>query len=251
MLNFNRCIAFDGTGYPAGRGAGKAGFEAMIVALLFKIDESETGTRLLEFIDKQKHVVVIRPPASDDDIANAGGAWAAPTNNKDAFLAGKRLRQGDGNFYGKSRGTGAGSDVDLPFDPHIAAFNAHDHADHVLIHELTHAARSISGTLRNRPMQGFHTRDEFYGICVENMYAAEHGWQMRSGHGGNSWVTSVSWSMTDPKFDTAMARLHVECPDLVIALARASTSFNPFRQWLLSKGLSGWAGGGARFEAAP
>lgn len=247
MLQFNRRVLVDGTGAVwAARGrAGPAVFERAVCEILLRIDDSETGSRLLAFLDRQKHDVTIRVPTADDRGERFSGAQASPLDSEGAFPKGDRLRQGDGSLFGKTRGTGKGSAVEIPFDASLSSFNASGHPDHVLIHELTHAARSVSGTLRNIAMKGFDTRDEFYGICVENMYASERGWKMRTGHDGKSWVTSVNWSMMSPAFSPAMAALHKDCADLMVELARAPTSFNPFKQWLLASCFTAWAGGGS------
>lgn len=233
MLSFNRRVHVDGAGAPVhARGQGSpAIFEKKLIALLFQIDASETGGRLLAFLDGVGHDIVIRPPEKGENIAQYGGGYAAPDSVQDAFYGGKRMRTSSGAFYGTKRGTGIGSDVTIRFDSAIAAFNARNRPDYILIHELTHAARQASGSLREVAMKNFHNREEFYGMCVENMYASEQGLKMRATYGGD-FVDSVSWVTTSPQYDKAMARLYIETTGFMPAMAKAPTSFNPFKEWL-------------------
>jgi hypothetical protein len=239
MLSFNRRVHVDGTGAPVhARGQGSpAIFEKRLITLLFQIDASETGGRLLAFLDGVSHNIVIRPPEMGEDMSTYGGGYAAPDSAQDAFYAGKRMRSGSGAFYGSKRGTGAGSDVTIRFNAAIAAFNAKNRADYVLIHELTHAARQSSGSMRGVAMKGFRNREEFYGMCVENMYASEQGLKMRAAYAGD-FVDSVSWVTTSPQYDKAMARLYIETTGFMPAMAKATTSFNPFKDWMTKSKLA-------------
>lgn len=239
MLSFNRRVKVDGTGAAVlARGQGSpAIFEKKLVTLLFQIDATETGGRLLGFLDGVGHDIVIRPPETGEDIAHYGGGYAAPDNPQDAFYAGKRMRVGSGAFYGTERGTGVGSDVTIRFEAATAAFNAKNRADYVLIHELTHAARQASGSVRTVAMKGFRNREEFYGMCVENMFASEQGLKMRAAYSGG-FVDSVSWATSSPQYDKAMSRLHIETTGFMPAMAKAPTSFNPFKDWMTKMKLT-------------
>ena len=239
MLSFNRRVKVDGTGAPViSRGQGSpAIFEKKAITLLFQIDATETGGRLLEFLDGVGHDIVIRPPKADENMARYGGGYASPDSLQDAFYGGKRMRTSSGAFYGTERGTGAGSDVTVRFDVGIAAFNGQNRADYVLIHELTHAARQASGSLREVAMKGFRNREEFYGMCVENMYASEEGLKMRAVYAGD-FVSSVSWATNSPQYDKAMSRLHIETTGFMLAMAKSSASFNPFKDWLTKMKLA-------------
>lgn len=48
---------------------------------------------------------------------------------------------------------------------------------------------------------------------------------------GGGFVKSVSWATNSAEYNKAMSRLHIETNGFMLAMAKSSASFNPFKDW--------------------
>jgi hypothetical protein len=181
-------------------------------------------------------------------------AEASALNPPAATLPHQRVRSGvDGHVLpGWPRGTGRGSDVSLAYSPwnwghdaymwdatarnnfaELTGFfpaNPGQEAGEVLLHELVHALRAMSGRENSLPMgRAFDTQEEFYAILVTNIYTSERGAarSLRGDHGMFAAANPQEWR-TDPEFQALIRSLATSQPSLVHRLARVKAAFNPF-----------------------
>ena len=78
------------------------------------------------------------------------------------------------------KGTGTGSAVDLYFwSAHPLGLRGHTYSeDDVLLHELVHALRMVSGVEYGQPVTGgggYGNQEEFLAVLVANMYRSNKG----------------------------------------------------------------------------
>jgi len=105
-----------------------------------------------------------------------------------------------------------------------------DDAGEVLLHELVHALRQMSGLLDPYPMErGFDTQEEFFAVLVTNIYTSERGRfrQLRGDHGNLALVEPQEWA-TDREYRALTYAVVISQPSLVRRLARVRAPFNPF-----------------------
>lgn len=157
--------------------------------------------------------VTIRPYGPSGENADAAGvSW------RDETAAGERLRDPSGQVNGTQLGTGHGTsvrvrytasrfraDTVLRLPPHGVllpgvAVNGGDDQTVVLLHELTHALRSLYGAVDSRaiaeanPGHGgggnfgtprrFDNTEELFAITVANVFASERLLALRADHSG-------------------------------------------------------------------
>lgn len=100
----------------------------------------------------------------------------------------------------------------------------------MLLHELVHALREMSGRENTLPMgRGFDTREEFFAILVTNIYSSERGRfrPLRADHGRGNLVDPQVWR-DDAEIQTLILNFSYSNPSLTHRLARVQTAFNPF-----------------------
>jgi hypothetical protein len=101
--------------------------------------------------------------------------------------------------------------------------------DGVLLHELVHAMRLISGVFRYSPMGGgYHNNEEFYANTIEMIYRSERGLPLYD----YKWRPLDTASFLDPKTLAAvvLTDLLFAQQSLCDALAQVNADFNPIKQ---------------------
>lgn len=149
-------------------------------------------------------------------------------------------------------GTGVGSSVYVSYHPatwrqlikNAGAIPTGAGPAAILIHEMTHGFRMMSGQLRgNDPVTGNADMDdveEFYAILVANVYTSERGLPaIRASHHGFDTLGKV---MSDPEvyyetYDTEIDAFFNEQMAFCMDMARIKTKFNPFRVAAIARGL--------------
>jgi hypothetical protein len=102
--------------------------------------------------------------------------------------------------------------------------------DEVLLHELIHGLRRMSG-LAIEPrsqMARYDNADEFFAIMVTNYYSAERGLPMRQSHHGNAPMPTgtSTWPAGHPRrqeYCDLIARFGREHPDLARTLVTTNS----------------------------
>jgi hypothetical protein len=101
-------------------------------------------------------------------------------------------------------------------------------ADGVLLHELVHAMRVISGVGRGVSMGGgYENSEEFYANTIEMIYRSERGLHVYDYAGHPIDQASV---LRLPKARALLTDLQHTQPSLFLALARVDAPFNPIKQ---------------------
>jgi hypothetical protein len=100
-------------------------------------------------------------------------------------------------------------------------------ADGVLLHELAHATRFISGVFRSSPMGGgYGNNEEFYANTIEMIYRSEAGLDVFDYAFHPITQASV---LRQPKARALLTDLRHAQSSLFLALARVDAPFNPIR----------------------
>jgi hypothetical protein len=193
----------------------------------------------------QQHKVVIRP-LSDKNKKRIGGenGWAQPKVDRDANA---RSTVDDWNIPG----TGAGSDVDILFDPKSGSICSESSpgagcpgsspAD-TMLHELVHAVRDIQGRRTpiplNEPGKSYTDVEEFYAILLANIDMSFRGTaNLRRQHSDYSPMPS-QWATSDGFLGEATHRRWVrefclgDSLDLASQIKTVGARFNPIREYL-------------------
>jgi hypothetical protein len=100
-------------------------------------------------------------------------------------------------------------------------------ADGVLLHELVHAARLISGVNHDHPSKmrgGYPNSEEFYANTIEMIYRSETGLNVTDYKNHPIDQASV---LRHPRERALLTALRHEQPSLFLALARVDAPFNP------------------------
>jgi hypothetical protein len=232
-VEYVKNVMIDGSTNPYPGGA--ADYESKVRTVLDTIKGTQTGKTVLAFFALRTHRVWIMPP---DGLASRRSAGAGAVDSTAAFPRGAELRDIDGSIDPQHRtGAGGGSDSRLHFHPihwQNGAGGAFTTAEEVVVHELFHAVRQVFGMLRNKPLgSDFLSVEELYSIFVENMYANEKGLALRATHRARSSNVSPDHSMEhNPTFREPMRELFLMMPAIGNALARVTSLYNPFRDWL-------------------
>jgi hypothetical protein len=222
----------------------KSSHETFVTTQLDAIVSKSTGqTLLLQFRASPKSVMifpyVFAPDYVDDEVAAtiAVELYAATAKNRlmlptlsdgSPFCA----RKFDGTRICK--GTGTGSAVDMYFwsaDP-LGLRSQTYGADDVLLHELTHALRMVSGVEYGRSVTGgYGNQEEFLAVLVTNMYRSNK----------NLPLFDYALNPINPNtfLDTRMSptprelirRLRDRQPSLFAALKSVHAPFNPVKQF--------------------
>ena len=118
--------------------------------------------------------------------------------------------------------------------------------DEVLLHELVHAQRHISGlsrqvSLKGTSLDGFGDEEEFFAVTVANLYISESGRsasafpgqsRLRSDHGRGALSADEDWDLVqflDPAYIRLVKKYCEQHPKLSRGLAGVDAKFNPFR----------------------
>jgi hypothetical protein len=101
--------------------------------------------------------------------------------------------------------------------------------DSVLLHELVHAARIISGVLRFSPMGGgYHNIEEFYASTIEMIYRSEKGLPI---YDYNYQPFDAASFLERNTARRLLTDLRVAQQSLFDALAKVNAGFNPIKQF--------------------
>jgi len=100
-------------------------------------------------------------------------------------------------------------------------------ADGILLHELVHAMRVISGVFHQSRMGGgYHDSEEFYANTIQMIYRSEKGLDVYDYAYQPINQASV---LQRPMARALLTALYHKQPSLFVALARVDTPFNPIR----------------------
>ncbi len=199
-----------------------------------QIGRSVTGTRLMERLSASRHRVRIVPFGRSDvrqRVASGRGPDGAYTmpgywSNGGTVDAGV---------------TGPGTGAEIHFSPGwVVQHNAYGRDDIVLVHEMAHALRAVTGTSRFRVdaqgelqaarIDGVGSIDEFFVHTLESMHASEVGWQVRLDNHEVGRPTPAY--LHNPPYPDIFAGFHSRMPDGMGDFAAAPGPFNPFRDVL-------------------
>lgn len=247
-LPFGHNIVIDGT--PRG-GARAADYERKVHEEITLLLAFETGRAVIhELWSKRRHLRIVPrhsrsdPVNADTNAANSRAAGAPFQPVRDAW---------DGHHEAAwGFGTGRGTDVVIRYSPEVFDEDAfewdgtargnwfmwtgtfppdpgNDRAE-VLLHELVHADRMMSGRMNYLAVgHGFDTREEFFAVLVTNMYSSERGAfrPLRADHGTGLLADPETWRLSS-EFQTYVRDLSASSPGLALRLMRVKTAFNPF-----------------------
>jgi hypothetical protein len=147
---------------------------------LLKLLRSRVAQAVIaEISSRRPHLVVVtsyRPP--DDDDLNAK---AHSVNLQDAVPSGTTVLDSDGDViieqHIRLTGTGNGSNSKVNYTAGVSSSDYLGHApaaDEVLLHELIHASRQVSGVSRQRGVnRSYDYEEEFVAIMIDNIYLPE------------------------------------------------------------------------------
>lgn len=250
---FGQNIVIDGGSL---QGAAATAYESDVDRGLTLLLAFQTGLAVIhEIWSKPRHLRIL-PYRSRRDPINA---TATAMNARAATAPFQPVRSGtDGHAHAAwGHGTGTGSDVRIRYSPGLykdedafewdinarAGFFGRqfdlyglmppgpgDDPAEVLLHELVHAVRAMSGRENCLPMdQGFDTREEFFAVLVTNIYSSERGVfrPLRADHGSATLADPQDWR-DNAQIQTLILNFSYSNPSLTHRLARVKTAFNPF-----------------------
>lgn len=199
----------------------QARYRREVEAVRAQIRRTRTGRILLKHIDHEAtHEVVIVPYTDADRNAEAvPGSWAAA-----GTASATRVARGTTSRVRFS----VGRSVMPPNWPQGTA-------DEVLVHELAHALRQITGTQRYRGGQllriaSFGNVEEFFAAMVASVYSSELGRPPLGNHG--------QWRLRNPDvlqrkpYSTRLRETRTRMPLFCEEMSRIPpqvAAFNPFR----------------------
>ena len=185
----------------------REGFEKDVIKVLDSIWGSQTGGAVLRTINSMPGDIYIVPrPGNPDEAPNADAS-----------------------------GTGLRSDV--PFEPD--AWPDHPNTlsnTEVLLHELVHSVRELSGKLNQIPTNdAYEDIEEYYAIAVANVYRSElHRVGLRGGHHSESLPPKqrddAAVFLSTGENRKRLVKLQSENGDLFKAVSDVTNAkWNPFR----------------------
>lgn len=252
------------------------GYEQSVLMWLHQLRMTKTGTAVLGAIGLQSQCKLTIKPYTDElrkqDPANA---YASQLSATDAYPANVLLKTGkpdDPATPGVDEsiastkllwwditfsGTGEGSDVDILFSPDmwvdggsgataVASWGGTvtgASPDQILLHEMLHALRQMSGHLNQvaltGPLANYHDQEEFFAVLISNIYMSEQGkTNLRANHSSFSPMRSdlaTGGFLTDATLGPLHRRLVEQFCDeepwlcMIVALTCSLASFNPIR----------------------
>ncbi len=226
--------------YIASRQTGKAILDAM----------HSTGKRavIVPFVSTEANPVNAESKADSTAAATPKGQYALQCGDSGQGQPVKELWYG--LFPAKVKGTGQGSNIHIYFTPSMwktppklnfksnATGDAAEMlADEVLLHEMLHGYRQMTGRLlcTTEAMGDYDTFEEFFSIVVTNIYTSEAGGKkakLRADHHGYEKLKNIKSFLKDNL--AGLRRINGENPDLVVRLGIQvlAADFNPFREFL-------------------
>jgi hypothetical protein len=248
-LFFGRNIVVDGSSLGV---ASRDAYETTVHTELALLLAFETGRAVIEEIWGKHRRLRVVPYRNRRDPHNAD---ATPTDDRAATFPFQPVRDGaDGHIVPHGGlGTGRGSDVFVHYSPSVfhdedafewdgtaraAYFNflgtmppdPGEDPEEVLLHELVHALRQMSGREDRMPMgHGFDTREEFLAVLITNMYSSERGSfrPLRADHNVAYLSDPATWR-DNAEYHTLIRGITCSNPSLVHRLIAVKTAFNPF-----------------------
>ena len=247
-------------------------YETQVAWVLDQIRDSQTGQVLLREIMSAplgKQVRIIPFPLED--------ARSVPSSETGAAPSGQQLRfpgdlpdtaaveqAGQHRFDAQNKpllGTGEGANVTIHYHPMTWLLNSFRTGlpgnlmpDDVLVHELVHALRMMSGKVLTMNLSTLdHTRrwgnaEEFYGVLVANIYISERnssdrrGQPLRGNSGPISQFSALTGEEAKSKNFTQTYRSQIKslCDEMIglthgggqKGLASVPADFNPIRDLL-------------------
>jgi hypothetical protein len=218
-------------------GAGLARtYEADTRAILQRLLQSNTGRAVLEVIEDYSNTnryITISPDLDVECNAHSGAG----------VVVSRGLRIGN-----PSQRLSGGISSTIDFSPQKwvggqrCSQSAGEDATEVLMHELIHSLRALTGHRASQTLLYYNNYEEFYAVLLTNIFSSEVGRRLRSGY-----------SFPDPALDPnqpdlagfanryrqEIERLIHENLDLCTRLARAvNAPFNPIR-YMRPSGLGG------------
>lgn len=206
-----------------GTAAQQARYGQEIEGVLGQIRPTRTGTIVLEHIERSPHRVTIVPYTDGDRNAEAvPGNWRAS------------------GTVGRGR-PAAGTGSRVRFSLRMSAMPPNwpqGNPGEVLVHELAHALRQVTGTERYRaggsgdllPMASFENVEEFFAAMVASVYSSELRRPPLGNHG--QWRLRDPAVLLRPPYSTRIQDFRVRmrdfCADMAGIPATVAT-FNPFR----------------------
>jgi hypothetical protein len=134
------------------------------------------------------------------------------------------------------KGTGTGSAVDLYFwsaDP--LGLRGHTYSeDDVLLHELVHALRMVSGVEYGQPVTGgggYGNQEEFLAVLVTNMYRSNKNLPLFDYNLNPIDAKTFLDKRISPSPRQLIRRLRDSQPSLFAALKSVQAPFNPVKQF--------------------
>jgi Effector protein len=221
---------------------------------LLKLKHYRTGRAVLDEIRTKHHFVLINPyrPQDEDDQ----NARTEPLHRADAAPLGMTVLDSDGDVIldGDTAeiGTGKGTNVRVWYSPAMWADRSRGPAsapDEILLHELIHASRQVSGVSRRVRVKKYDNEEELIAIMIDNIYLSEKNQRIfRGTHAANEdgnhdilrnprRFLDNSQHLNIPPY-RAIELLRMRQPKLYVALAAIGpgpgpgrANFNPIRDW--------------------
>jgi hypothetical protein len=225
-------------------GAARTAYEQQVAALLRMIHAQHTGRLVLHWIRRAgKGIWVL--------IAPYGPYWQKKYGNANALSHGDlRLEtiSGDWSFSLKLA-------MKLNFSPGVytplcaaglSSCGPGMLPDEVLLHELVHMQRKVSGiskavSLKGTSLNDFENEEEFFAIAVQNLYISESGraagagpgqTRLRADHARGALSDDRSFAQfVNPDYIRLIAKYCKQHPKLSSGLAYSDAPFNPFRTY--------------------
>jgi len=200
-------------------------YRESIERVLRDIELTRTGKIVLKYNRQDRHRVIISP------YLDAGGPNAFATAGN--FLS-------SGTFSANRIASGSGSRIEFSVARSTFPENTpQGRADEVLLHELSHSLRTITGTQRLSgrrstatflAMASYETVEEFFAAMVASVHSSELGRAILGNHG--RWPLRNPEVLKTPPFSTRMRQICERMPEFAGDMAlipETVAPFNPFR----------------------
>ncbi|MEW5974996.1 MAG: hypothetical protein AB1898_04210 [Acidobacteriota bacterium] len=225
-------------------------YESDVHTELLSVLAFDTGRAVINEIWSRPKRLRIRPW-----LRQSRNATASPADDRAATAPFHPVRDAEDGHHEAAwgHGTGRGSNVVIRYSPktwgddRLPAWDPTarnnwaaatgvmpplpgEESGEVLLHEMVHALRQMSGRETGLPMRrGFDTQEEFFAVLITNVYTSERGpfRQLRGDHGTAPLLYPSSWRR-DREFQALIRAITVSHPSLVRRLARVRAQFNPF-----------------------
>lgn len=228
-----------------------------VVRVLDLIRSTHSGRTVIKFINLRKqglYIMRFQPTAADpvNAITRADNWAAAYSPDSMVMMPMPAMPSGIAVMMPTgTRGTGVGSPVTIRYHPANARqviankggkIDPGDGPGEILLHEMVHALRMLSGIFSdpsfsaNPHMDDF---EEFYAITIQDVYRSERGFQkLRRDHWGHH-TLAASLADSDAYYEEykdAIDKWFVAQKLFCLELANVRTKFNPFLAAALALG---------------